>query len=362
MNNIERIRQALPDYKCDAMPECKCDAMLVTNQTNRLFATGFPSSDGMLLVTADNAWLIVDSRYFEAAEAAVRDCSVVLVGKGEKMVDRLEAVIKESGIASLGFEDGSVTYAAHQEWSEKLKVTLIPAEKLINDLRAIKSRADLDKMIKAQRLAEKVFDEILPLISTDMTEKDLAAEIIYRSLKNGADDKSFDPIVVSGPKSSRPHGVPGPDRIGKGFLTIDFGVSLDGWCSDTTRTLCIGKPDDEMVRVYDTVLEAQEAGIKVIHGGVNGVYVDATARAVIENAGYGEYFGHGFGHSLGLEVHESLKASQLSEDTLPSGAVISAEPGIYLPGRFGVRIEDVVYITDTGCENITKLPKSLVIL
>jgi len=362
MNNIERIRQAMPEYKCDAMPESKCEAMLITNKINRLFATGFPSSDGMLLVTADSAWLIVDSRYFEAAQAAVRDANVVLVGKDERMVDRLEAVIKECGVASLGFEDSSLTYAGYLEWSERFKLTLIPAQKLLSDLRAIKSRADLDKMIKAQRLAEKVFSEILPLINTNITEKDLAAEIIYRSLKNGADDKSFDPIVVSGPKSSRPHGVPGPVRIGKGFLTIDFGVSLDGWCSDTTRTLCVGKPDEEMVRVYDTVLKAQEAGIKAIHGGVSGVDVDTAARAVIENAGYGEYFGHGFGHSLGLEVHESLKASQLSEDTLPTGAVISAEPGIYLPGRFGVRIEDVVYITDTGCENITKLPKSLVIL
>jgi Xaa-Pro aminopeptidase len=239
---------------------------------------------------------------------------------------------------------------------------MIPAHKLLTELRETKTRADLNKMIKAQRLAEKVFNEILPLISTDMTEKDLAAEITYRSVKNGADDKSFDPIVVSGAKSSRPHGVPGSEKIGKGFLTIDFGVKFDGWCSDTTRTLCIGKPDEEMVKVYDTVLKAQEEGIKAVRGGVKAVDVDAAARKVIEDAGYGDYFGHGFGHSIGLQVHESLKASPLSKDILPTGAVISAEPGIYLPGCYGVRIEDVLYITETGSENITKLPKTLTVL
>jgi Xaa-Pro aminopeptidase len=200
------------------------------------------------------------------------------------------------------------------------------------------------------------------MISTEMTEKELAAEIIYRSLRNGADEKAFNPIVVSGPNSSRPHGVPGNEKLNKGFLTIDFGVMLDGWCSDTTRTLCIGKPDDEMIKVYDTVLKAQEAGIQAVHGGVKGFDVDLAARKVIEDAGYGDYFGHGFGHSQGLEVHESLKASPLSKDILPAGAVISAEPGIYLPGRFGVRIEDTLYITEEGSENITKLPKQLVVL
>ena len=167
---------------------------------------------------------------------------------------------------------------------------------------------------------------------------------------------------MSGAKSSRPHGVPGNEKIGKGFLTIDFGVKLDGWCSDTTRTLCIGEPDSEMVKVYETVLKAQEAGINAMCGGISGIDVDTAARSVIENAGYGDYFGHGFGHSIGLEVHESPNASQLSEDTLPAGVVITAEPGIYLPGRFGVRIEDVLYITESGTENITKLPKELLVL
>jgi len=354
MNNIERIQASLPEYNCSAM--------LVTNQINRFFASGFSSSAGALFVTGNDAWYFTDSRYIEAAEASINSANVVLLKGNKKFSDHIETIINDNGLASIGFEDATVTCATYKEWVEKFGVELIPAQKLLNKLRETKSRDDLDKMIKAQRLAEKVFEEILPLINTDITEKELAAEIIYRSLRNGADDKSFSPIVVSGSNSSRPHGVPGNEKIRKGFLTIDFGVLLDGWCSDTTRTLCIGKPDDEMVNVYDTVLKAQEAGIRAVQSGVKGSDVDAAARSIIENAGYGDYFGHGFGHAIGLEVHEPLSAAPTSTDILPAGAVISAEPGIYLPGRFGVRIEDILYVTENGSENITKLPKTLTIL
>ena len=354
MNNIQRIRQVIPEYNCDAI--------LILNQVNRLFATGFSSSAGVLLVTADNAWYFTDSRYIEAAQTAITGADVILVTKDEKVTECVKTIVDKNNITSIGFEEGFVSYKCKKDWNDKLGIEMVPAHNLLNDLRKIKTRSDLDKMIRIQRISEKVFNEILPLISTDMTEKDLAAEIIYRSLKNGVDDKAFDPIVVSGSNSSRPHGVPGNDKISKGFLTIDFGLKLDGWCSDTTRTLCIGIPDDEMVTIYNTVLKAQEAGIKTVRGGVKGIDVDTAARKVIEDAGYGEYFGHGFGHSIGLEVHETLSASQLSKDILPAGAVISAEPGIYLPGRYGVRIEDTLFITENGSENITKLPKTLTVI
>jgi Xaa-Pro aminopeptidase len=159
-----------------------------------------------------------------------------------------------------------------------------------------------------------------------------------------------------------PHGVPTDGKIQNGFLTMDFGVKKDGWCSDMTRTVCVGTPTQEMRLIYDTVLEAQLQGIAAVHAGVTGREVDGAARRVIEDAGYGDCFGHGFGHGLGLEIHEPPTASPGYDKPLPRGAVISAEPGIYLPGRFGVRIEDVVYITDGGCENITKTPKNLIII
>jgi len=354
MNNIQKIQQALPEYDINAM--------LIKDPTNRLYATGFSSSAGLLLVTPGNAWFVIDSRYFEAAAESVTDAQVLPLERGKKYEDHIEVLIKDNEIESLGFEDSTLTFANHLVWSKKFGTLLIPAQKLINNLRNVKSRTEVDKMIKAQRLAENVFNEILPLICTDMTEKELSAEILYRTIKNGADDTAFSPIVVSGTNSSRPHGVPCNDMISEGFLTIDFGACLDGWRSDTTRTLCIGNPREEMVNVYNTVLKAQAAGIAAVHAGVKGIDVDAAARDIIEKAGYGDYFGHGFGHSLGLEVHEALSASPLSEDILPAGAVISAEPGIYLPGRFGVRIEDTLYITDEGSENLTNLPKSLIVL
>jgi len=354
MSNIGKIRNAMPKYKCDAV--------LITNQVNRLYGTGFSSSAGALLVTGKNSWYFADSRYIEAAEKTIKDANVILVSKDDTFTGCIKKILKDTDISSLGFEDSSVSYATYKEWSKEFSVKMIPAQVLINDLRSVKSKNDLEKMIKAQRLSEKVFNEILPLINTNVTEKELAAEIIYRSLKHGADDKAFNPIVVSGTNSSRPHGVPGDDKITKGFLTIDFGAKLDGWCSDTTRTLCVGEPDEEMKKIYDTVLNAQAAGINAVRGGVKGIDVDSAARDLIEETGYGDYFGHGFGHSLGLEVHESLKASQLSEDILPCGAVISAEPGIYIPGQYGVRIEDVLFITENGSENITNLPKDLTVI
>ena len=354
MSKIDMIREALREQAYGAI--------LITSPIGRLFATGFSSTAGSLIITETDALFLIDSRYFEAAGKAIPDAVVRLSSKESPYHAQAKAALDALGIGAVGFEDGSVSYADYLFWEDKLERKLVPASKLLNSLRAVKSRDDLAGMIRAQRLAECSFDEILPLIGTGITEKQLAAELIYRCLRNGADDLSFDPIVVSGPRSSMPHGVPGHGVISRGFLTIDFGVKLDGWCSDTTRTLCVGPPDGEMAAIYEIVLEAQLAGIASVRAGVCGKDVDAAARSVIEKAGYGDRFGHGFGHEIGLEVHETLKAAPSSEDTLPAGAMISAEPGIYLPGRFGVRIEDTLFITEDGSENITKLPKSLTVI
>ena len=354
MNNIKRIMQSLPEQEYDAI--------LLTDPVNRLFATGFRSGNGVLLITERKAWFYTDSRYFEAAGAAITGADVLPVSIETTYADCVKSVLAEHGITSIGLEDTSLTYAKYLDWEQRLGIKPIPVNKLLSDLRVEKSADDLDQLKKTQRIAEKSFEEILPLIHTGITEKQLAAELQYRFLKNGADDKSFDTIIVSGSKSSMPHGEPEEIIIGRGFLTIDFGARMNGWCSDTTRTLCVGKPDEEMIKVYDTVLQAQEAGIKAARAGIEACEVDAAARTVIENAGYGECFGHGFGHGIGLEVHEAPTVAKSSKDVLPAGAVISAEPGIYLPGRYGVRIEDVLYITETGCENITNLPKELIVL
>ena len=354
MNNIERIKAAVRD--------ASIDALLITSEPNRLYATGFHSTAGVAVVTASKAWFFTDSRYIEAAESSITGVEVLIADREETYSKRINRIIADEALKTIGFEDERVTFAEHAEWSGKLTAKLQPAQAILTELRAVKSREDLDGLITAQRISEKAFEEIVPLIATGITERELAAELVYRMMKNGADDKSFDPIIVSGVRSSMPHGVPSDARIGQGFLTIDFGAKKNGWCSDTTRTVCVGKPDDEMVRIYNTVLNAQRAGIAAAKAGVRGADIDAAARSVIEDAGYGRYFGHGFGHGLGLEVHETPNAAASNERGIPEGAVISAEPGIYLPGRYGVRIEDVVFITPDGSENITILPKTLLIV
>ncbi|MDR1590096.1 MAG: Xaa-Pro peptidase family protein [Oscillospiraceae bacterium] len=354
INNLAKIMRVLRDRDGDCV--------MVTSPANRLYATGFESSAGVALVTRDRAWFFTDSRYFESAAAAIEGAEIRQVSGHNGYSDAINAIISELGLRRVGFEDERVTCSEYEVWRTRLKAPLFAVSALLGRLRSVKSAAELEAMKRAQRVAERSFEQILPLINRDISEKELAAELIYRFLRNGADDKSFDPIVVSGTRSSMPHGVPTDHKIQDGFLTIDFGVRVDGWCSDTTRTLCVGEPTHEMLRVYATVLRAQLRGIETARAGVTGREVDGAARAVIDEAGYGGYFGHGFGHGLGLEVHEQPNASEANDKPLPHGAVISAEPGIYLPGRFGVRIEDVLYITEDGSENITSLPKELTVV
>lgn len=345
----------------EALARFGLDALLVTGASNRRYMTGFPSSAGVAVVTEKRAFFFTDSRYIEAAQKAIPGAEVRLCDRSHPYTDLINGVLAEYGVQKLGFEDGEMTVSTYNAYREELKAELVPAQKLFVSLRQSKSREELDTMIRAQRIAEKALEGVIPMLRGSC-ERDVAAELVYRMVRGGADDKSFDPIVVSGTKSSMPHGVPDGTVIGDGFVTIDFGCKLDGYCSDETRTFCIGQPTDEMVRVYETVLAAQNAGIAAARAGVPGRDIDAAARAVIEQAGYGSYFGHGFGHSLGVDIHEDPNASPSCADPIPAGAVISAEPGIYLPGRFGVRIEDVLYITEDGCVDITKSPRNLIIL
>ena len=218
-------------------------------------------------------------------------------------------------------------------------------------------------MVAAQRIAERALEDILREIRPGVTEKEIAARLQYLMLHYGAEDMSFDPIVVSGPNGSLPHGVPSEKEIRSGeFVTMDFGCIHQGYCSDMTRTVAVGSVTEEMRTVYETVLRAQAAGIAAAAAGVTGREVDGAARRVIEDAGYGPYFGHSFGHGVGVEIHESPNASPRNETPLPAGAVISAEPGIYLPGKLGVRIEDVIVLKDGGCTDITLAPKELIVL
>ena len=249
------------------------------------------------------------------------------------------------------------------DYEQKLHAKLVPFHKEISGFRGTKESWEVDLMVKAQEITDKAFSEVITRIKPGMSELELQAELIYCLYKNGGTGLAFDPIVVSGPNTSLPHGVAGERIIQEGdFVTMDFGASYRGYCSDMTRTVAVGYATEEMKKIYDTVLQAQLAGIAATKAGVPGCEVDAAARNVIAAAGYGDYFGHGYGHSLGLEVHESPSPNARNTEPLPAGALCSAEPGIYLPGKFGVRIEDVTIVTEEGSINITKSPKNLIIV
>ena len=356
MNNIERIQEILK--------ERDLDGLLLTDEKNQRYTAGFAFTDGAVLVGREKAWLITDSRYIEAAEkAAAVGVTVWLYDRERPLMERLKAAIREAGMERLAAEDGKLSHREYLAYEKALGMALLPAGELMAKLRAAKTEEEIGAMRAAQAIAERALEEVLGLIQPGMTEKQVMAELVYRTLRHGSEGNSFDPIVVSGPNTSLPHGVPGDRVIRRGdFVTMDFGCLKDGYCSDMTRTVAVGEASDEMRNVYDIVLKAQLAGIAVARAGIPGKEIDAAARKIITEAGYGPYFGHGFGHSLGLDIHEAPNANLRGEEPMPVGAVCSAEPGIYLPGRFGVRIEDVMILREGGCDVITKAPKELIIL
>lgn len=337
------------------------DALLLTDPVSIRYAAGFHIDDGAAVIAKNGAWLVTDSRYVEAAEAAVTDMTVLCVSR-EKPLDAILASLLADR-ETVGAEQSRMSRAAWLRYERKLARALTPADDILAALRASKDESEIALCAAAQRIAERALDDVLGLLRPGMTEKEAAAELVYRMYKYGGEKNSFDPIVVTGAKTSMPHGVPGDEIIRTGdFLTMDFGTTYGGYCSDMTRTVAIGRVTDEMRRVYDTVLEAQLAGIAAARPGVTGRAIDAAARDVIERAGYGAYFGHSFGHSLGLEIHEPPNAAYSNDKPMPEGAFISAEPGIYLPGRFGVRIEDTMWLHDGGASVITRAPKELIVL
>lgn len=354
MNHLKQIAARLPEYGLDAM--------LLTSGPGEFYAVGF-HGEGTVLVTAGECLYCTDSRYIEAAEAQVTGARVVQTGRGRSCRSLVREAVEAQGLRRVGFEDGTMPVAAWRVWEEALPAELMPAQKLLDTLRAAKDPEEQACMVRAQEITDQAFAEICRFLRPGLTELEIAARLQYELLRLGGERMSFDPIVASGPNSSIPHAVPGPRRVEKGdFITLDFGCVWGGYCSDMTRTVALGEPTEEMRRVYQVVLEAQRAGLAAARAGISGRELDAAARQVIQAAGYGNCFGHSYGHSLGLEIHESPNASPGEETLLPVGAVLSAEPGVYLPGNFGVRIEDVTILTAEGCVDITKSPKELTIL
>ena len=340
------------------------DAALIISPENRFFFTDFASSDGFLLVSADRAVFITDGRYIEAAQKTIKNCEVMLQSQ---TISQIKDVLAALGAKSVAVEAERMTLKQYAEFARALDgIDIVCDGELdiaIDKIRSIKSEAQVEKIVKAQRIAEAAFEHILTFIKEGVTEKEVALELDYYMLSHGADGLSFETIAVSGKNSSKPHGVPSDKKIEKGdFVTMDFGAVVEGYHSDMTRTVAVGFVTDEQKNVYETVLKAQEAAQAAASSGVCCADVDKAARDVIENAGYGEYFNHSTGHGVGVEIHESPRLSTACKAILSVGNVVTDEPGIYIPEKFGVRIEDMLLITENGCENLTRAPKELIIL
>ena len=353
MTRIEKIREQLRQKELDAI--------VLFSEPNVRYAGQFAFTDGAVAVTRDSAVLITDSRYVEAAEAEARDVTVRCMSADKPLYTLLQEAL--SGCARIGAEENRLAHARWQALEEKLNTALHPAEEIMDGLRQTKDRSEIDSLVAAQRIAEQAFQELLGFIRPGVKERDIAAELTYRMMRLGSEGNSFDPITITGANTSKPHGVPGEAVVREGdFVTLDFGALVNGYHSDMTRTVAVGYATEEMENVYRTVLAAQKAGIALMKTGAAGADVHNAAARVIADAGYGAYFGHGFGHSVGLEIHEAPSANPRNAEGLPAGAVVTAEPGIYLPGRFGVRIEDMVVIGAEGSINLTKAPKELIIV
>jgi Xaa-Pro aminopeptidase len=340
------------------------DAALIESGVNRRYFTGFPSTAGALLVFREEAYFLIDFRYIEAAKEAIRGCTVIRM---DHRAAQFNELLKKHNAKTLAIESTRVTVADYELLKTQLSgVTIVADGRLDSAIarqRAIKSREEFDTMCRAAAIADRAFTEILNDIRVGVSERFVADTMIGYLRKFGGDGESFDTIAVSGPNTSRPHGVPGSRLIEAGdFFTLDFGTVVDGYDSDMTRTVAVGSVTDEMRRVYDTVRAAQEASFAVIRAGVPCKDVDAAARRLIDEAGYRGCFGHGLGHSLGLEIHEPPNFAPSDQTVAKAGMLLSVEPGIYLEGRFGVRIEDTVWITEDGFLNLAHSPKELLIL
>ncbi|MCG7406289.1 Xaa-Pro peptidase family protein [Paenibacillus sp. ACRRX] len=337
------------------------ESIWVASDINRRYLTGFTGSSGYVLITHERAILLTDFRYMTQAPEQSPDFEIL---EHAKVTDTLKSLLQELNISRLAFEQDHVTFAAYSNYAEELNpIELVPTSGLIEDLRMIKDEEELRVMRDAAALADRTFSHILNYLKPGVSEKDIALEMEYFMRKQGATSSSFDTIVASGERSALPHGV-ASDRIIKGneFIKLDFGAYFQGYCSDITRTVVLGTPTDKHKEIYNIVLESQLYALEHIRPGMTGREADALARDIITRYGYGPNFGHSLGHGLGMEVHERPGLSKASDTVLTPGMTVTVEPGIYVPGFGGVRIEDDIVITENGIEIITQSTKDLLVL
>jgi Xaa-Pro aminopeptidase len=351
-NRIQKVQKGLSHTQ----------AVLFFSDPATRYLSGFDFTDGCVLITPQKGYLLTDSRYIEAASKAVSHLECMAC---RSLFSSIEKMAKKQGVTEILVE--TTVSVAEFERLQQLPFTVTSGNEIsrvLQDMRAVKQPDEIKALKRAQEITEQGFLHILPFLKQGVTEREAALELEFFMRRAGAQDVSFDLIVVAGENTSLPHGVPSHKLIQTGDLvTMDFGALYNGYHADMTRTVAVGEIGDREKTVYDTVLRAQQAALQTIRAGVIGKQADAVARDVIIAAGFGEYFGHGTGHGVGVEIHEAPRLSPAADkDILVAGNVVTVEPGIYLPGQFGVRIEDMVLVTEQGIENLTKAEKQLIIL
>ena len=344
------------------LEEKELDALLINNAQNRQYLTGFTGTAGVVLITKTTAQLITDFRYTEQAEEEAVDYEIIK--QGDNKLETINQLLKEEEITKLGIEAEEISYQQYLQYQDKLDVELVATTDLVKSLRKVKDETEVDKISQAVKITDNAFEEIQEQLEVGAIEREIALEIEFAQKKQGATKNAFDFIVASGKRGAMPHGVASDKEIEAGDLvTMDFGCVYQGYHSDMTRTVIVGDdPTAKQEKIYNIVLEAQETAIEAIEPGKTGAEIDKVARDIIEEAGYGANFGHGLGHSVGLEIHENPRLSRKDETVLKPGMVVTVEPGIYIPDWGGIRIEDIVVVTDDGCQILTESPKELLVL
>lgn len=353
MLKLQKLRKILQEQNIDGI--------LITNEYNRRYMTGFTGTAGVAIVSQNDAVFITDFRYTEQATAQIKDYRIVQ--HEVTLLEEIATKVKAMGIKLLGFEKDSVSYGTYELYKNVIQADLVPVSGLIEKIRLIKTAQEINIIKVACEIADHAFTHILDYIKPGKTELDVSNELEFFMRQQGATQSSFDTIVASGLRSALPHGVATNKVIEKGdFVTLDFGALYNGYISDITRTVAVGEPSEKLVEMYNTVLASQLLALEKVGPGLTGIQADAIARDYLTEKGYGEAFGHSLGHGIGLEVHEGPGLSKRSNTVLEPGMAVTIEPGVYVPGVGGVRIEDDILITESGNELLTHSTKELIIL
>lgn len=349
---LEKLRSALEKQDVDAI--------FVESEANRRYLSGFSGTAGALFITKTEAYLVTDFRYVEQAK---KQCPSFDIVDSLSRYDSIGELASKTGIKTVAFEKDHITYTQYEWLKNHVKAELLPVSDIVENIRLIKDEEEIRMLKKAAVIADEAFLHVTKQIKSGMTEREIRDELEFFMRKQGADGSSFDIIVASGWRSALPHGVASEKKIEKGELvTMDFGAYYQGYCSDITRTVAIGEPSPQLKEIYDIVYDAQIQAVNTIGPNMTGKEADEIARQVIEEKGFGSYFGHSLGHGLGMEVHERPRLSKNEKTVLQPGMVVTVEPGIYVPDVGGTRIEDDIVITENGNERLTTSTKELIII